>query len=105
MIPDYIHHVKMYVESQRQLMEDIVKNPPETLSFIYGYMDKTPKVLNRPEGFSAEKNTSEEYFYRGSWTYESEHYNRFSKHKREVKNGEIEIKRMEKRLADWKAPV
>lgn len=100
-IPEYILHVKGYVENQKRLNEELLKNPPETLTYSWGRMDKNPKVLNRPEGFDAKKNISEDA-YRSYQTYEYEHYSLYRFHKREIDNGIKEIARVEKRLADWK---
>lgn len=102
-IAPYIQMVTEYVENQKLINKEWVENPPETITDI-PYRNAAPKVYTRPEGFDPKKNVSDDVVYRGSWSYEQEHYSRFRAHKREIDSGTREIKKMTERLAKWVAP-
>lgn len=99
----YIDSVVSYVENQKLINKGLIENPPETIMENSMYARKEPKIYKRPENFDSKKNVDEDaYNYRGSWSYENEHYSLFRLHKREIDGGNREIKRMETRLANWK---
>lgn len=76
--------------------------PPVTLTVKRGWGVQAHELtLNRPEGFDPAKN-EESYEASRPWTYENEY--RSFKHQLEAqkREAEREIKRVSKRLADWK---
>lgn len=94
-----IDYIKKFVSNQRKIVIDLMQNPPESITDI-AYIGATPKTFARPEGFDAVVNEK-----RGSYmynTYEQEHHHRVHNHKRIIDDGVRDIKRLEKRLLEWK---
>lgn len=95
-LEEAIPKLKEFIAQVKERMEDFVKNPPETITRRNPWGGQTQE-LKRPEKFDP---TAERSFSYNS--YESEYYSQKSELARTIKYSEMDLTRLEKRLAAWK---
>lgn len=99
-----IKHIQAYVKNQEHLLKYLMDNPPGALEIPrYGLSSEVPaKFVARPADFNPKENERIGSFpYR---SYESIFHGRIYTHRAEIASGEGEIKRLKKRLQEWKPP-
>lgn len=101
-IPVVIQYIKDYIARQQKSIVELLENPPQVY-LIRRWRNSEEETLKRPEGFDPKKNIFGDP-YRGSWTYEQEHWNKHYSATKEIKHSEYDLHRLEKRLAAWIAP-
>lgn len=105
-LPPCIAHIKTFVENQKRMLKNLMETPPESITTIPHWIgDKRGgKVLVRPEGFDPKKNEERGSFGYGD-AYAYEHHIQIYGYQSRIKSSQADLKRLEKRLADWKLVV
>ena len=96
-----IDYIEKYVKSQSVRIKEIMKSPPEKLYSSFMSWGQTPKEYPRPEGFDSKK-CLEIVGYGMGQRYEMEFSSMYRDINRSIENGKYDIKRLKRRLVEWK---
>jgi hypothetical protein len=101
-IPGAIARAESYIESTTALIADLKQNPPETIKAqrYVGMKGYQPITVERPEGFVYDTSRRS---YRIN-AYDTELYKKVADLESGIRFAQIDVKFLNERLANWKAP-
>jgi len=100
-IPAAIESVEGFITNCTNALQQLVSEPPDTLTYVRGGFKTREFTLEKPVNFDPTSDWKSDH----SGTYECEFDNKRRKLQSSIRSAKVDLKYLQERLANWVAPI